>query len=129
MQVAPAELQGYLLQHPAVADVSVVPIPNKFAGELPRAYIVRSAASNGINASNAMKELHTYVNDYFPTYKQLAGGIEFLEALPKTASGKVQRGLLKDMAKASIDAQVKRAKAADTPLVRVYEFDSDTDDE
>ena len=39
-QVAPAELEGFLLTHPAVADVAVVGIPDLKAGELPRAYVV-----------------------------------------------------------------------------------------
>lgn len=39
-QVAPAELEGHLLDHPDVSDVCVVPIPDEFSGELPFAYIV-----------------------------------------------------------------------------------------
>ena len=40
LQVAPAELEGFLLTHPAVADAAVVGIPDEEAGELPRAYVV-----------------------------------------------------------------------------------------
>lgn len=42
-QVAPAELEGHLLQHPDVADACVVGVPDDYAGEVPFAYVVLSA--------------------------------------------------------------------------------------
>ena len=42
-QVAPAELEGHLLDHPDVSDVCVVPIPDDISGELPFAYLVIDA--------------------------------------------------------------------------------------
>jgi 4-coumarate--CoA ligase len=42
-QVAPAELEGHLLMHPAVADACVVSIPDEYSGEIPLAYIVINA--------------------------------------------------------------------------------------
>jgi len=39
-QVAPAELEGCLLDHPVVADACVVPIPDSYSGELPMAFVV-----------------------------------------------------------------------------------------
>lgn len=39
-QVAPAELEGHLLNHPDVADVCVVGIPDDYSGEVPMAYVV-----------------------------------------------------------------------------------------
>lgn len=44
LQVAPAELEAHLLTHPAVADVCVIPVPDKAAGELPKAYVVKSSS-------------------------------------------------------------------------------------
>ena len=41
-QVAPAELEGHLLGHPAVADVCVVGVPDEYSGELPYAFVVPS---------------------------------------------------------------------------------------
>ena len=41
-QVAPAELEGHLLDHPDVGDVCVVGIPDEFSGELPLAFVVLS---------------------------------------------------------------------------------------
>ena len=42
-QVAPAELEGHLLQHPDIADTCVVGVPDDFSGELPLAFVVLSA--------------------------------------------------------------------------------------
>ena len=42
-QVAPAELEGLLLDHPDIADVCVVGIPDEFSGEVPLAYVVIAA--------------------------------------------------------------------------------------
>ncbi|GAM38805.1 hypothetical protein TCE0_033f09841 [Talaromyces pinophilus] len=42
MQVAPAELEACLLEHPAVADCAVIAAPDHWAGEVPKAYVVRS---------------------------------------------------------------------------------------
>ena len=41
-QVAPSELEGHLFDHPDVADVCVVPIPDDYSGELPFAFVVLS---------------------------------------------------------------------------------------
>jgi 4-coumarate--CoA ligase len=42
-QVAPAELEGHLLDHPAVADAGVIGIPDEFSGEVPMAFITLNA--------------------------------------------------------------------------------------
>jgi acyl-CoA synthetase (AMP-forming)/AMP-acid ligase II len=42
MQVAPAELEAHLLSHPYVSDVAVIPVPDDRAGEVPKAYVVKS---------------------------------------------------------------------------------------
>ena len=44
-QVPPAELEGHLLDHPAVADVCVVGIPDEFSGELPYAFVTPTSAT------------------------------------------------------------------------------------
>ena len=45
-QVAPAELESILLQHPDIDDAAVVGVPNDFAGELPVAFVVRKPGSD-----------------------------------------------------------------------------------
>jgi acyl-coenzyme A synthetase/AMP-(fatty) acid ligase len=44
MQVAPAELEAHLLDHPSIADVAVIGIPDDSAGEAPKAYVVKSSS-------------------------------------------------------------------------------------
>ena len=103
-QVAPAELEGHLLDHPAVTDACVVPVPDEYSGELPRAYIVPHASiaekirSDPEEAERIKAELVQHVSDAKTRHKWLAGGVEFVDKIPKTASGKLLRRVLKDRA-------------------------------
>lgn len=111
-----------------VADVTVVPIPDEMAGELPRAYIVKSPAAEGLGDSEIQGELHALVNEKFPTYKRLAGGIGFVSAIPKTVSGKVRRNLMKQMARDHYEA-TKKARELELVRASMQVFTYDTDDE
>lgn len=97
MQVAPAELEAHLLTHPSVADVAVIPIPDDAAGEVPKAFIVKSA-SVGLEEPDRLvkRDIAKYVEAHKSRYKWLAGGVEFIDVIPKSASGKILRRLLKD---------------------------------
>ncbi|KAI0649936.1 acetyl-CoA synthetase-like protein [Trametes meyenii] len=103
-QVAPAELEGHLLDHPDVADACVVGIPDQYSGELPFAYIVPSpAAQSTINVSPSEAEkvrtaILEHVAKHKVNYKRLAG-VEFLDAIPKNPSGKLLRRVLRERAK------------------------------
>ncbi|UNI16441.1 putative NRPS-like protein biosynthetic cluster [Purpureocillium takamizusanense] len=108
LQVAPAELESHLILHPAVAEVAVVPVPDDRAGELPRAYIVRASGAR-TDVEALRKELSNHIEENFARHKHLDGGVEFLDSLPKTASGKMQRKTLKEKAKADAEAR-KQAK-------------------
>jgi acyl-CoA synthetase (AMP-forming)/AMP-acid ligase II len=88
MQVPPAELEAVLLSHPAVADAAVVPFPDADAGEIPRAFVVRKGAATA-------EELMSYVADRVAPYKKVRR-LEFIDAIPKSPSGKILRRLLKD---------------------------------
>lgn len=90
-QVPPAELEALLIQHPAVADVAVIGIPDDVSGELPKAFVVLKP---GIEAS--AEALSSYVAEHVATYKQV-NHIEFIEAIPKSASGKILRRMLRDL--------------------------------
>ena len=74
-QVAPAELEAHLLTHPAVGDAAVIPIPDDAAGELPKAYIVKSS-SVGLEDNDRMliREIKKHVEDHKARHKWLKGG-------------------------------------------------------
>ncbi|KAG8707022.1 hypothetical protein FRC11_007756 [Ceratobasidium sp. 423] len=106
-QVAPAELEGFLLDHPLVADVGVVGFPDEYSGEIPLAFIALSeeAKKSGKSQDTLRKELTKFVADNKIRYKWLEGGIVFVDAVPKNPSGKILRRMLRDQAKKLTPAQ------------------------
>jgi 4-coumarate--CoA ligase len=96
-QVPPAELEALLLGNPAVADAAVIGIPDEEAGEVPKAFVVLKAG-----AELTAEEVHEFVDGHVAHYKRLRE-IEFVPEIPKSASGKILRRLLRDQ---------ERAKAA-----------------
>ena len=89
-QVPPAELEALLLTHPKVADAAVIGIPDDEAGEIPAGYVV---LKEGQEATE--DEIKQFVAGQVATYKQL-GRVTFLDAVPKSASGKILRRVLRD---------------------------------
>ena len=90
-QVAPAELEALLLDHPQVTDAAVVGRPDDESGEVPLAFVV-AAADSGLD-EEAVK---AFVADHVATYKKL-GEVRFAEAIPKSASGKILRRELREL--------------------------------
>ena len=93
-QVAPAELEGVLLEHPGVADAAVIPKADEEAGEVPKAYVVRLA-----NDAPSAGELMAFVAERVATFKQVRD-VEFIDAIPKNASGKLLRRVLVEQERA-----------------------------
>jgi acyl-coenzyme A synthetase/AMP-(fatty) acid ligase len=86
--VAPAEVEAVLLEHPAVKECGVVGRPDADAGEIPVAFV---ALRDGFVDSKKMQdELCTFVADRLTHYKQ-PREVHFVDAIPKTASGKILR--------------------------------------
>jgi len=81
----PAEIEGIMLTHPAVAQVAVVGRPDERLGEVGRAYVVTRAGEAVDEAS-----LIAWCRDHMANYK-VPRQILFVDELPLTASGKVQR--------------------------------------
>lgn len=73
-----------------MADVAVVGIPDTLAGELPRAFIVVKPG-----AKLAEEDITQYVNPKVTHYKKLAGGVRFIETIPRNPNGKILRNELK----------------------------------
>jgi acyl-CoA synthetase (AMP-forming)/AMP-acid ligase II len=92
--VAPAEVEALLLEHPAVRDCGVVGHPNSEAGEIPVGFVV---LRESFSASAKLKaELCEFVAERLAHHKQ-PREIHFVEAVPRTASGKILRRELKNM--------------------------------
>lgn len=89
-QVPPAELEGLLLTHPAVADAAVIGIPDDEAGEIPKAFITLKPG-----AEATAEEIQEFVASDVASYKQVRL-LEFIDAIPKSASGKILRRELRD---------------------------------
>jgi 4-coumarate--CoA ligase len=77
LQVAPAELEGILLEHPDVTDAGVVGVTIQ-GEEIPRAYIVRKPGSKVTE-----KEIAKWLAEKVSKYKRLIGGVVFVESVPK----------------------------------------------
>nr|XP_039266525.1 4-coumarate--CoA ligase 1-like isoform X2 [Styela clava] len=88
-QVTPAEIENILLRHPGVSDAGVVGIPDQLCGELPKALVVRKLSS--VNSDELLELIKRELVDY----KQLRGGIQFVDKIPKSKMGKIDRTELK----------------------------------
>ena len=85
-QVAPAELEALLLGNPMVADVAVIPSPDEEAGEIPKAFIVPKEETDP-------QAIMDWVAGQVAPHKKIRK-VEFVEEIPKSASGKILRRLL-----------------------------------
>ncbi len=88
-QVAPAEIEALLVTHPAVADVAVVAAADDGCGEVPKAFVVAAAGT-----APELAELQAFLAGHVASYKQIRG-LELVEAIPKSPSGKILRRLLR----------------------------------
>jgi acyl-coenzyme A synthetase/AMP-(fatty) acid ligase len=86
LQVAPAELEALLLSHPAIADAAVIPSPDEEAGEVPKAFITRA---DEITEEEVMQ----FVAERVSPHKKIRK-VEFIDSIPKSASGKILRRFL-----------------------------------
>lgn len=96
-QVAPAELEELILNNEHVQDVAVVQIPDEVSGELPRAYVVIKPSADSKEVTE--QYLKDWVKERVSPYKRIEGGVVFTDAIPKSASGKILRRLLRDQVK------------------------------
>ena len=94
-QVAPAELEAHILEHELVADCAVIGIPDEAAGEVPKAFVVKSPSATQDDAVT-IAAIKKHVEDHKARHKWLKGGVQFLEIIPKSPSGKILRRLLRD---------------------------------
>ena len=106
-RIGPSEIENCLIKHPAVANVAVVPKPDADRGALVKAYIVLAHGALG-NAA-LITDLQRHVKGKLAPY-EYPKEVEFVDALPMTTTGKVQRRVLRlqEEARAKRAAKVKR---------------------
>lgn len=92
--IAPAELESLLMEHPAVMDSAVIGVPDDEAGELPKGFVV---IRQGHDVTP--EDILNFANGKLAGYKKIHL-IEFIDVIPKVASGKILRRELKDREKA-----------------------------
>jgi acyl-CoA synthetase (AMP-forming)/AMP-acid ligase II len=83
----PAEIEGFLLNHPAVAQVAVIGVPDERLGQVGKAFVVRKSALED-------QELIDWCRDRMAGFK-VPRSVQFLESLPLNATGKVVKDLLR----------------------------------
>jgi acyl-CoA synthetase (AMP-forming)/AMP-acid ligase II len=86
LQVAPAELEAVILGHAAVADAAVIGVDDEDAGEVPKAYVVRKGQISA-------EEIMAFVAGRVAPHKRIRA-VEFVDQLPKSATGKLLRRVL-----------------------------------
>jgi acetyl-CoA synthetase len=102
-RIGPGEIENCLVKHPAVANAAVVPKPDKDRGALVKAYVVLSpdalaqrsrAASSAKFEDGVRQSLQSHVRALLAPY-EYPKEIEFIDQLPMTTTGKVQRRVLR----------------------------------
>ncbi len=92
-RIGPFEVESALIEHPAVAESAVVSSPDETRGEVVKAFVILAPGYTGDD--NLVKELQDHVKKVTAPYKY-PRKIDFVEALPKTVSGKIRRIELRD---------------------------------
>jgi fatty-acyl-CoA synthase len=104
--ISSVEVEGVLYQHPAVLEAAVVALPDPTWGEVPRACVVLRPGARA-----TADELIAFCRGRLAHFKA-PKRIDFVEALPKTATGKIQKYLLRAAPRARAAASGDRASSA-----------------
>jgi len=107
-QVAPPEIEAALLGNPHIIDAAVIGIKHASEPdvELPRAYVVKRPGPESESLDEAAVKKHCA--ERLAKFKELTGGVKFVDAIPKNPSGKILKRVLRDQAKADQDQEKAR---------------------
>ncbi|NMD38010.1 MAG: AMP-binding protein [Christensenellaceae bacterium] len=95
-RIGPFEVESALLEHPAVLECAITAVPHPMRGQVVKASIV---LTKNYSPSDALiKELQNHVKKVTAPYKY-PRIVEFVDSLPKTISGKIQRNLIRNSSK------------------------------
>ena len=105
-RIGPFEIESVLAAHPAVAESAVIAAPDAVRGEVLEAYVVLRAEREA--SETLARELQSWVKENYAAHA-FPRAVHFIDALPKTPSGKVQRFLLKQRRQRELAAQAADA--------------------
>ena len=92
-RIGPSEIENCLVKHPAVANAAVVPAPDETRGNLVKAFVVLATGHEA--SAQLVDELQQHVRRHLAPY-EVPKLVEFIDALPMTTTGKVQRKVLRE---------------------------------
>jgi len=104
-RIGPSEIESCLIRHPAVANAAVVPKPDVERGNLVKAYVVLASGERACDALVEALQLH--VRGKLAPY-EYPKEIEFVDELPMTTTGKVQRAVLRKQEQARAQERAGR---------------------
>jgi acyl-coenzyme A synthetase/AMP-(fatty) acid ligase len=102
-QVAPPEIEGVLLSHPHIMDAAVIGVKHPAEPEtgLTRAYVVKKPVLESHSLDESM--VKEWCRERLASYKELTGGVRFVDVIPKNPSGKILKRILRDISKKEME--------------------------
>jgi cyclohexanecarboxylate-CoA ligase len=101
MNISAREVEEHLLQHPAISNVAVVGMPDERLGEKVCAYIVLTDP----DAEMTLDDVSAYLREHKVATQKLPERLELVPALPMTATGKIQKHLLRSEIAAKLEVE------------------------
>ena len=90
-----------MISHPDIEDAAVIGLPEIGEGEVPKAFVVKR------DCDLTEDEVYAFVSGQVACYNNLEGGVEFIQEIPKSISGKILRITLKEKELAQLQSQLE----------------------